>query len=202
MSKNELIGGIFYINLDHRTDRKAEIEGEFERMDLKGAQRIPGIPTDPGYLGCGLAHEAAVKAGRGLKNVLILEDDFTFLMKPDEFWSSLEEIMKEPYDVIMFGCIIKESEPHPTNTKVVRVLKGGSGAGYLINGHMIDIIANLFETSNKKLAETHQHWNYCNDACWFPLQREGKWYTFIPRIGRQRPNYSDNAKHFTDYPDF
>ncbi len=216
MSKNELIGGIFYINLDHRTDRKAEIEAEFERMDLQGAKRIPGIPTDPGYLGCGLAHEAAVKAGKGLKNVLIFEDDFQFLVSPDEFWSQLEDAMKEPYDCIMLGCNLRESEPYEDRTRkrvrstselcsredssnLVRVKWGCTGSGYLINGHMIDTIATLFEDSNKQLASTHKHWLYCNDQCWRPLQEQGLWLTFKDRIGKQRPSYSDNNKMFANH---
>ena len=38
----EQIDGIFYINLDHRTDRKEEIERELTRFDLK-FERFPAI---------------------------------------------------------------------------------------------------------------------------------------------------------------
>lgn len=201
MARPELLGGVFYINLDRRTDRKSELEGELSKMGIIGAQRISGIPTDPGYLGCGLAHEAAVKAGRGLKNVLIFEDDFQFLVEPEEFWASLEQAMKEPYDVIMLGCNLRESEEWPSNDSLVRVIYGATGSGYLINGHMIDQIAALFEDANKKLAVTHQHWLYANDACWRSLQQTGCWLTFKKRIGKQRASYSDNNKMFIDRPD-
>ncbi len=197
----ELLGGIFYINLDHRTDRKAELEAEFERIGLTGAQRIPGIMTNPGYLGCGLAHEAAVKAGRGLKNVLIFEDDFQFLVTPEEFWSQLEAAMKEPFDCIMLGCNLRESEPYEGSQHLVRIKYACTGSGYLINGHMIDTIAELFEDANKKLAATHHHWLYANDQCWRSLQEQGLWLTFKERIGKQRPSYSDNNKMFVDRTD-
>lgn len=196
-----LLGGIFYINLDHRADRRTEIEAEFERMGLKGAKRIPGIRTDPGYIGCGLAHEAAVKAGRGLKNVLIFEDDFQFLVSPEEFWSQLETAMKEPYDCIMLGCNLRESEPYGDSSNLVRVKWGCTGSGYLINGHMIDTIATLFEDANKKLGITHHHWLYANDQCWRSLQEQGLWLTFKNRIGKQRASYSDNNKAFVDRAD-
>jgi hypothetical protein len=201
MAAKELLGGVFYINLDHRTDRRAEIENECARMGITNVQRIPGVPTDPGYIGCGLAHEAAVKAGRGLKNVLIFEDDFQFLVEPEEFWSSLEDAMKEQFDVIMLGCNLRNSEPWPSNDKLVRVLFGATGSGYLINGHMIDRIADLFESSNVQLAATHKHWLYANDACWRPLQETGCWLTFKKRIGKQRASYSDNNKAFVDRDD-
>jgi hypothetical protein len=197
-AKNELLGGMVYINLDKRTDRREEFESEIVKIGLENIRRFPGIIKSHGFIGCGYAHAEVVNQSRGLKNVLIFEDDFTFLVEPEEFWNALEDAMKEPYDVIMFGCNLMESEPYPANPKLVRVLKGSTGSAYLINGHMIDKIADLLQDAAIKLEQTHQHWLYQNDAAWFPLQKEGLWLTFAKRIGKQRASYSDNSEMFMD----
>ena len=77
----EQIDGIFYINLDHRTDRKEEIERELTRFDLK-FERFPAIPHKIGGVGCGTSHLEVIKLAkqRGYRNVLIFEDDIEFIV--------------------------------------------------------------------------------------------------------------------------
>ena len=77
----EKIDGIFYINLDHRTDRRAEIEGELSRFDLK-FERFPAIAHKIGGVGCGTSHLEVIKLAkkRGYKNVVIFEDDIEFIV--------------------------------------------------------------------------------------------------------------------------
>lgn len=74
---------IVYINLDHRKDRKKEIEHELKNLNLyKKAYRIPAY-CDPlnGTKGCLISHIYALNFAirKGAKNVLILEDDCIFI---------------------------------------------------------------------------------------------------------------------------
>jgi len=77
----EYIDRIFYINLYHRTDRKQEIETEFENQGITNYERFPAIhhPTIGG-VGCGRSHIEVLRIAkeRGYKCVMILEDDFMF----------------------------------------------------------------------------------------------------------------------------
>ena len=85
MSEN--IDKIFYINLDKRTDRREEIEQELSNYELN-AERYAGIYTPhSGIVGCGYSHLNVLKLAkeRGYKNVLILEDDFQFVVSKEEF---------------------------------------------------------------------------------------------------------------------
>ena len=51
------IDHIFYINLDHRTDRDLEIQEELENYDIQGYERFPAILHDKiGGVGCGKSH--------------------------------------------------------------------------------------------------------------------------------------------------
>ena len=91
----EHIDAILYINLEHRTDRNEHILGEIHKIckDYSKIHRIDAIKRDPGALGCGLSHIKALEFALEhpeWKNILILEDDFTF--KLDDSTSILNDI--------------------------------------------------------------------------------------------------------------
>ena len=85
MSEN--IDNIFYINMEKRKDRRSEIESELNNFNLP-FERFEGIETKGfGTLGCGKSHLAVLKIAkeRGYKNILILEDDFMFMVTKECF---------------------------------------------------------------------------------------------------------------------
>ena len=47
----------WYINLEHRTDRKDQIEAELNKMGIV-AERFPAIYDSFGALGCSMSHLA------------------------------------------------------------------------------------------------------------------------------------------------
>jgi glycosyl transferase family 25 len=106
MSKN--IEKIIYINLEYRKDRKEQIEHELEIMSLKqNSERFDAIKGNPGGIGCGLSHIEILKLAkeRNYKNILILEDDFQFIVSKEDFEEQLclfFENVKE-YDICMLG---------------------------------------------------------------------------------------------------
>ena len=90
------IDAILYINLDHRQDRKKHIEKEISRMefDPKIVHRISAIYDRMcGHLGCGLSHIKALEVALQNKwqRVMILEDDFKFLVRSAELHASIKE---------------------------------------------------------------------------------------------------------------
>ena len=92
----QFVEHIFYINLDKRQDRYAEIEKEFSDMNLS-CERFAGIvhPAS-GLVGCGLSHLAVLKLAkeRNYENILIFEDDFTFLVSKEEFYKQISDFFK------------------------------------------------------------------------------------------------------------
>ena len=89
------VGGIYYINLDKRLDRLEQIQSELVKMDISGV-RFCAINHINGIVGCGYSHLAVLKTARslGLKNVLILEDDFEFLVSKSEFQQALVDFFE------------------------------------------------------------------------------------------------------------
>jgi hypothetical protein len=194
--------GVFYINLDRRTDRRAEIEGELARIGIE-AERFPGIPTTPGIIGCGKCHSGVLKEAkaRGYKNVLVLEDDFMLLIDPAEFWPLMGQAMNEApdYDVIMLGYNMKHSEPF--SETLVKVLEAQAGSAYLVNEKFYDALISTWDAGTEKLIQTGRHWEYACDQIWKKLQPTANWYAFRTRIGKQRPSITDNSEtpRWADY---
>lgn len=189
-----MIEGVFYINLDARVDRRQEIEGELARMDISG-ERFPAFKTSPGIIGCGQSHSAVVKEARarGYKNVLVLEDDFLFLVSKEEFWSLLKKALDEVphYDVLMLGYAIINSEPF--SETLVKILAAQAGSAYLVNEKMYDTLISTWDEGTTKLIRTGEHWNYACDQYWKKVQPQANWYAFKTRIGRQRPSMADTG---------
>lgn len=203
MSKN--IDHIFYINLDKRTDRREHIELELAKYNLT-AERYSAISTPhSGIIGCSISHLNVLKLAkeRGYKNVLILEDDFEFLITKEEFEETMRLFFEDKidFDVTMLSYIIQESEELPNCNYLRKVLNGQTASGYLVNGKYLDVLIELYEYSTKELERTNEHWLYGNDACWKTLQPTGKWYYFIQKIGKQISDYSDNKCCFVTMND-
>ena len=200
MSNN--IDKIVYINLEKRKDRKQQIENELNNFNLKYA-RFEAIQTDGfGILGCGLSHVQVLKIAkqRNYKNILIFEDDFTFIVSKEEFENNLTNFfnLKIDYDVLFLSYnIIKYEEL--SNNIINRSISSTTASGYLVNSKYFDTLINILENAMPKLSETRQHWIYANDIIWNELQIKDNWYYFINRIGKQRESYSDNAQQITNY---
>jgi GR25 family glycosyltransferase involved in LPS biosynthesis len=189
-----MIDGIFYINLDARKDRREEIEEELKDINIP-YERFSAIKTTPGIIGCGQSHSAVLKEAkkRGYKNVLVFEDDFTFLVTKDEFKTLLERAIEEvpDYDILMLGYAMNKSEPY--SDTLMKVIDAQTASGYIINEKFYDILISTWDNGTTKLIETGRHWDYANDQIWKPLQPKSKWYAFTKRIGKQRPSFADTS---------
>jgi hypothetical protein len=111
--------GGFYINMDHRADRKQKCEDQFKKFEITGMERMPGIVKGQ-YAGCGEAHKEIVRIAmsRGWKTVLIFEDDFYIMDPPstglgdhkvsykDSMLAYLKQCKKIEWDVQFFGTIL------------------------------------------------------------------------------------------------
>lgn len=197
----ENIDAIVYINLDRRTDRREQFEGEMAKMGITDYIRFPAIEHAQGCIGCSASHIAVLKMARtnNWRNVLIFEDDFMFTMEKGQFMGTISNFfaMDLSYDVLMLSYNLREGSE--INGFLGHLRKAQTTAGYLVNSTMYDALLNVCEDAIVKLEQTGMHWIYAADTCWFSLQREGKWYYLHPRAGIQRPGYSDIAAGHVDY---
>ncbi len=206
----EYIDKIIFINLDRRRDRLEEIIEEFKRMNIPPNKilRFDAISHPLGNIGCSLSHLQVMKMVKenNWKNVLILEDDFNFIVEKEflnEFLNYVFNTLNKPWDVIMFGYNFNEpnnySLPFNNDPYLGKVGFAQTASGYLINQHYYDTLLSNYEEGNRLLMEKNKHWLYANDLYWRVLQEKDEWLYSLQRIGLQRKSYSDNARGITDY---
>ena len=198
------IDGIIYINLDKRTDRRQEIEDEFTRYGIQ-AERFSAIETPgKGIVGCTYSHLAVYKLAkeRGYKNVLILEDDFVFMVTKDVFYQNLQELLDSEVDYQLCMLAYNNTQsPKPTQYPfLMKTVEAQTASAYLVHHTFYDRIIELFEWAAPLLEETNEHWKYANDQVWKRLQKEPdvNWFCFKERIGKQQDGYSDNSEKFME----
>lgn len=196
----ENLGGVVYINLDRRTDRKEEMEAQLKAYGIQ-AERFSAIPHVHGLVGCMKSHLAILQLAkaRGWTNVLVLEDDFEFLVSPGELQGVLKEFfdLHVPYDLVMLGYNLKKSQPF--HRLLVKVLDAQTASAYIVHKRFYDKLIKLYEKTLPKLEQTQLWDTFANDQIWKQLQPKSAWYAFTKRLGRQRASFSDNTGKFEDY---
>jgi glycosyl transferase, family 25 len=198
---NELINKIYYVNLDRRIDRRVQIEAELKKMDII-AERFPAIEEKHGSIGCAKSHIAILKMAKekGYENVLVLEDDFQFLVSKSELEQDLNDFFNSfaNFDVAMVAYNLLKFIPEFSRI-VGKLLCGQTTAAYICSNKFYDKLLHVWEEGLKKLIETEDDKLYSCDQSWKSIQPESAWYYFKRRIGRQRKSYSDIECRVTDY---
>jgi glycosyl transferase family 25 len=205
MSINSLadIKNIFYINLEHRTDRKEHVEKELLNIGLKEAQRFNAIKMENGAIGCSMSHLRILQDAQknNLDHILIVEDDISFL-DPELFKNQLNsffETHKNNWDVVLLAG--NNMPPYKIiDDTCIQVSRCQTTTGYIVNGHYIKTLL-----QNVKIGLTHlinkptEHAKYAIDKYWFILQQLYKWYLIVPLTVVQREDYSDIEKRVTNF---
>jgi glycosyl transferase family 25 len=196
------IKNAFYINLEHRTDRKEHVENELNNIGIEPT-RFNAIKMTNGAVGCSLSHLKILEDAKKnqLDHILIVEDDITFL-NPSLFKTQINkffELHNNKWDVILFAG--NNMPPFEIiDDTCVKVSRCQTTTGYLVNGHYINVLI-----SNIKMGLTHlinsptEAVKYAIDKFWFVLQNNSDWYLITPLTVVQREDYSDIEKRVTNY---
>ena len=194
----------FYINLEHRTDRKEYVEEELKKIGIT-ANRFNAIKMENGAIGCSMSHLKILQNAQqnNLDHVLIVEDDITFL-NPELFKSQINQFFKihnNNWDVILLAG--NNIPPYENiDDTCIKVSRCQTTTGYLVNGHYIKVLL-----QNVKMGLTHllnkpnEKNKFAIDKFWFVLQSSSKWYLITPLTVVQREDYSDIEKKLTNYKD-
>ena len=206
---------IYYINLEHRSDRNNEFLSNFSSIDQHRIHRVDGVyERENGALGCLQSHIKALeialnenkhRENEGDQNVLICEDDFYI---KDIFYCNrmLEFAFRTlpRWDVIMLGHNTHASEETPYATekgeKIIKIVHSATTSGYLIKKNYIPRLLEIYKSDYDKYMKTNK-WisEYCTDVSWVQLQRKDDWYEFVPTVAFQRLSYSDIQGGVVDY---
>ena len=82
---NYILQNHYYINLEHRIDRKISTINELKKIGIKEPNRFNAIKNDNGLIGCCMSHLEVLKLAKkkDWDYVTVFEDDVEFL-KPEE----------------------------------------------------------------------------------------------------------------------
>lgn len=198
------IKNIFYINLEHRQDRKKHIEEQLNQVGLSHYERFNAIKLSNGRVGCSMSHLKCLQIAkqRNYEHILICEDDTTFL-NPSLFIKQINTFFKKKlvkdWDVLLFAGNNVPPYKKIDNT-CIQISHCQTTTCYLVNGHYFDIlINNIKEGINSLLREPNNHVNYAIDKYWIQLQKKNKWFLIIPPTVIQREDYSDIENRRTNY---
>lgn len=207
---------IFYINLEHRVDRKIEIESELKKLTIFHYTRFNAIKASPGILGCTMSHHEVYKSASRKKPLFILEDDCEFLLSKREIENLIALFLKSKADVFCLGFNIAEKKWSSLLRQIRynffrvdlwplifgqlrRRAKIQTMSCYIIKPHMIETLIKVSESCITDLKNGKPAYEAALDQVWKRLQK--KYVFVIPRIraAKQRSSYSDIENENKNY---
>lgn len=197
----ENIDCVLYINLEKRKDRRTHVEKELESLGIpkQKIERYKAIENKNGAIGCTLSHIMCLKIAiqRGLKNVMIVEDDICFTDK-EFFRSSFPKIFNYSFDVFMLGVNLFDYEP--IDETMIRVLGAGTTTGYIVQSHYFETLLSNYKQGLELLLKTNDKSQYCIDSYTIrTLQHIDRWMTFKNLTVTQVYDYSDIESRNVSY---
>jgi GR25 family glycosyltransferase involved in LPS biosynthesis len=141
---------------------------------------------------------------RGYTNILILEDDFIFLVNKKEFYENLHKLFIQQPPIKFDVCMLAYNNIRPPQSTeydfLLKTVEAQTASAYILNESIYQKFIDLYEWAAPLLDQTGKHWIYANDQIWKTLQNDSevKWYCFKERIGKQQDGYSDNSEQYME----
>ncbi len=192
---------VYYINLNHRKDRKEYIEKHLNQLNWK-YKRFNALQLNNGAIGCSMSHLKILQDAKAedLEYVVIVEDDFKCL-NIKEMNEKLTKIMSEnnDFDVLLLGGNI--IPPYNVISEhAIQVSHSQTTIGYMVKKHYYDIlISNIKEGIELLMKNPTKKFKYAIDMYWIQLQKRHKWYIVFPLMVTQLEGYSDIEEKLTNY---
>ena len=210
------IDKVFYINLDSRVDRLAEIENELTTKFKYGrAERMPGIASEQGIFGCTMSHITLYRRmiREGWNTMMIIEDDAMLLTSRETLDNYIDAFLDDNVPDIF--CIANScGENVVYNQSFRRCFNTQTTACYIVKRKFIETLIACYFTNPEDIMdmpadvpEIGKRIGYI-DTSWFPLQKTHFFMmpntelhpgTYIGRLVVQRPSYSDIIHKHSDY---
>jgi glycosyl transferase family 25 len=187
---------VVYINLDERKDRNTHVQRELAQVfPADKVARFPAIYAEHGGIGCTKSHIAVLEMAKanGWANVLIVEDDFTWI-NFDKAAPVLTELLKRPCDAIVLGAI-----DITCDEATMRLTSCQTTTCYMVRAHYYDTLLANYREGLHLFQETENYGIYALDQHWKKAQAAGTWYIVRPSIAAQRPSYSDIDKRVVNH---
>ncbi len=200
---------VYYINLNHRTDRLNHITNEIKKtnIDESKVHKIDAVyEPNFGALGCSKSHcnalEKFINSPETNQTCVILEDDFEFTY-PQGFVNKLIDNVfnnaVKDFDVLMLSSNIYSESKHSHFDFVTKIINAQTTSGYAVSRRFAPILLKNYKEGCALLSQTRDRPNYSIDIYMKVLQPKSNWLCLSPKIGKQMDSYSDIEKCQTNY---
>jgi len=194
----------FYINLEHRVDRRKNIEELKDKHSFfSNIKRMNAISNKRGDVGCSLSHITC------LNELLKENDDYYMLIEDDllildddnfkEFTKTFENIKNnDTWDLITLtprGKTIKHNYIDGFN----KIVDNQTTTGYIVKHRFIEELVKYYQTGVEGLMRNQDTNKYALDQCWKPLQEKSNFIYFNKIYAGQLEGYSDIEQKNINY---
>jgi GR25 family glycosyltransferase involved in LPS biosynthesis len=191
----------YYINLEHRTDRKENIESQLSNI-FPRYERFNAIKHSNGAIGVGKSQIEVLKKGLNSDKeyICIFEDDFIWELKYEDIKEKLNYIFSRDFNIVLLSYHFPLIFPKKISIKNLAFFENCQMAsGYIIHKRFIPMLLENFEKC-VQLMETSYDKSLAIDQSWKSLQTiNNKFFCSLPRLGKQAPSYSDIEKKQVSY---
>lgn len=199
----------YYINLDHRTDRKHHFETNIKALPLfKDTMRVPAIRAEKGFIGCGKSHIEVLKK---LQNedgeyFIVCEDDLEIINNNNfnNFVTNFSKISHiNAWDLItltpFFPTISTIQHNIMFQYDFLKLDSAQTTTCYIIKKTFIKTLLDNFQYAVKGLCEGKAKSDFAVDIQWKKLFKTHNIYGFKHIFASQLVGYSDIEKTNINY---
>lgn len=184
---------VYYINLEHRTDRRTHIENQLQGIKWP-VERVEAVHHEYGILGCVRSHiktlEQFLKTDH--EECIVLEDDFEFTRPKEELYIPA----RIQWDVVMLSGNVQTQSQFTADLN--QIYEAQTTSGYMITKNFAKILLENFREGEQLLEQTRNR-RYSLDMHWKSLQPASRWFIFSPKFGKQCASYSDIEHFYANY---
>lgn len=189
---------IVYINLDHREDRRVQIEGQFRALGLQRFERFSAVKREKGALGCTESHlgvlEAWPKDSRDL--LMVCEDDCEFLLQREDIDNLIEKFaLNSNLNVLCLAFNAFNGVKISDEFKITSMTL--TTACYVIKPHARNQFLEAALRSVESFLPGREPVPI--DVAWLKAQKELFFAIPIRRAARQMASFSDIQMQTVDY---
>jgi GR25 family glycosyltransferase involved in LPS biosynthesis len=182
----------YYINLNHREDRKSHILKELGKINVNPIRIEAVYEKEKGHLGCSKSHiktiEQFINSGKNM--CIVVEDEFELTQDPSYVNQQLETIKNIDFDVIMLSATAYDTVD-TVYPFLKKVLKAYTTSGYIVSKKFAPVLLNNFKEGAVLLEKSYHNASYAVDQYWHKLQPQSNWFIFNPTLGKQIESMSD-----------
>jgi GR25 family glycosyltransferase involved in LPS biosynthesis len=193
---------VYYINLDHREDRKEAFLNQMREYGFSDDKivRIPAVYEKArGDLGCSKSHIKTMETFMQSPhtNCIVFEDDFEFTQSVEEVEEAFHFLFSNEVDYDI--CMLSGNEVITDETDFTllrRAINVQTTSGFMVHKKFANRLCDNFREGARLLEEGYERgkpepYTYAVDQYWKKLQPDSKWYIFYPKLGKQRSSVSD-----------